>query len=132
MREQSLGIIREFKTRNFRVIVDAVEDYDVDLSFDDTGEVRAKLESGEYVCFTARARVIHNALGEVGTDYLGGCIYSSLDEFQDHRECAAQTRKLRESGSNAVCGSYFADMVAESIKGARATIRKSQAIRVRK
>lgn len=55
---QSLGTIREFKTKNFKVIVDAVEDFDLDLSWDDTGEVRDKLERGVYISFTARVRVL--------------------------------------------------------------------------
>lgn len=110
MREH-LGTIREFRTANFRVIIDAIGDLDIDLSWDDTGEVRAKLESGEYVCFTARARVIHPELGELASDYLGGCIYASLAEFEDHRECGKATRELRAQGSDAVCGSYFSDMV---------------------
>lgn len=131
MNAQALGTIREFKTRDFHVVVDAFEDYDCDLSFDDTGEVRQKLETGEYVCFTVRARVIHKQLGEIGADYLGGCIYGSLEEFQDHRRCAAETRKLRASGSNAVCGSYFADMVSECIREARKTLRTAKQIRVR-
>jgi hypothetical protein len=116
---QILGTIRTFRTANFRVIVDALEDYDADLSWDDTGEVLAKLQSGEFICFTVRARVIHDELGEVASDYLGGCIYSSIDEFQDHRECGAQTRKLRAEGSDAICGSYFADMIGEVCRAAR-------------
>jgi hypothetical protein len=127
----SYGTIREFKTPNFRVVVDAVKDDCTDLSWDDTGEVLAKLESGEYLAFGVRARVFHKDLGEVSADYLGGCIYESIDAFQDHRECGAQTRKLRESGSNAICGSYFHDMITESIREARKAILKAQGIRVR-
>ena len=101
--------IREFRTANIRVIVDAIEEYDVDLSWDETGEVLAKLESGEYISFCARARVIHDEHGEIASDYLGGCIYSDVSEFEDHRQCAAETRRLRSEGRNAICGSYFAD-----------------------
>jgi hypothetical protein len=98
MANQSLGTIREFKTARFRVLADAIEDYDVDLSFDDTGEVRRKLESGEFTCFTARVRVFFDG-HEVGSDYLGSCIYRSLEEFQDHRECGVQNRKrIKQEG----------------------------------
>lgn len=131
MKAQVLGTIREFKTDQFHVIVDALEDYDIDLSFDETGEVREKLESGEYIGFCARVRVLHETLGEVSSDYLGGCIYASLEEFEDHRECGKETRGLRAKGSSAVCGSYFADMVREAISNARKAIKGAQTIYVR-
>ncbi len=126
-----IGTIREFKTENFRVIIDAVEDYDMDLSFDETGEVLSKLQSGKYVGFCARVRVMHSKLGEIGSSYLGGCIHESIEQFQDHRECAAQTRKLCADGSSAVCGSYFSDMIREAISDARATIEASKSIKLR-
>lgn len=88
---QSIGIIREFETENFRVVIDAVEDFDVDLSFDETGETRRKLENGSLVCFTARARVFLNG-AEVSSDYLGSCIYESLKAFMDHKECGKANR----------------------------------------
>ncbi len=114
-----LDTIRTFRTANFDVTIDALEDYDLDLSWDDTGEVLAKLQSGEYVAFCVRARVTHPEFGELATDYLGGCIYASPAEFQDHRECGKHTRELRAKGSNAVCGSYFSDMVKNVCREAR-------------
>jgi hypothetical protein len=128
---RKVGTIREFKTRNFRVIVDAVEDDDLDLSWDDTGEIREKLENGELMNFSVRARVFHKELGELSADYLGGCIYESPADFMDHMECAEQTRKLREQGSDAVCGSYFADMVRQSVKDARKALIAAKGIKVR-
>lgn len=119
----SLGTIREFRTAQFRVIVDAIEDDSPDISFDETTETRDKLESGEWVIFCARARVIHHELGELSSDYLGNCIYTSVDAFMDHKACAAETRKLRTNGSNAVCGSYFADMVKTVCHDARQRLR---------
>lgn len=131
MNPQVLGTIREFKTAQFRVVVDALEDYDMDLSFDETGEVREKLESGEFIGFCARVRVLHDTLGEVSSDYLGSCIYSSLEEFEDHRECGKETRRLREQGSSAICGSYFSDMIREAVSSARKAIQGAQNIYVR-
>lgn len=127
----SIGTIREFRTKHFSVIVDAIDEDYPDLSWDETGETQDKIESGEYILFCARARVIHVDLGEIGSDYLGNCVYESLESFEDHRECAAYTRELRKSGNNAVCGSYFADMVAESIRQARETLRNAHNIYVR-
>lgn len=125
-----IGTIRTFKTNRFSVVVDALYDDDVDLSFDDTGELLEKLQSGEYTAFAVRARVLLDG-SEVASDYLGGCIYADIAEFQDHRQCAAQTRKLRADGSNAVVGSYFAEMVHNVISEARRNIAKLQSVHVR-
>lgn len=115
----TLGTIRTFRTANFRVIVDAIACDSLDLSWDETGEVREKINNGELLAFDVRARVVHDDLGEIASDYLGGCIYESLEAFMDHKECAAQTRKLRAEGSNAVVGSYFSDMVRNVCRDAR-------------
>lgn len=125
-----MGTIREFRTRQFTVIIDAIEDDAPDLSFDNTGEVRAGLESGRYVIFTARARAFHLGV-ELASDYLGGCIYESLDAFQDHKECGAQTRKLRAEGNAAVVGSYFAGMVSEVCRTARKALCGMRTVKVR-
>ena len=123
-------IIRKFETRNFTIIIDAIDDYDIDLSFDETGEVMEKLESGEYQSFAVRAKAFLNG-NEIASDYLGGCIYENVGQFQDHRECGAQKRKLREQGSTAICGSYFADMVKTVCREARAVVRNMQSVKVR-
>jgi hypothetical protein len=98
--EQGIGIIRAFETENFRVVVDALPEDDLDLSWDEDGETARKLESGLLVAFVARARVILKETGEeLAADYLGGCVHEDLDAFQDHRQCAAYTRKLiRQNG----------------------------------
>lgn len=98
MDNQSLGTIREFNTRNFRVVVEAEEDWDVDLSFDETGRVRKQLESGELVAFQVAARVYFQG-DEIGADHLGGCIYKNIEAFQDHRECGQENRKrIKQEG----------------------------------
>lgn len=94
MANQSLGTIREFKTENFQVIVDAVEEFDLDLSWDEDGSQTRKIENGSLIAFCARARVFLNSTGqELASDYLGNCIYESLEAFEDHRECGAANRK---------------------------------------
>jgi hypothetical protein len=76
----TLGIIREFRTPNFTVRVTAEEDNYLDLSFDDDGSVREGLNSGELIAFCAKAAVYCQGT-ELATDYLGGCIYRSIAEF---------------------------------------------------
>ena len=94
----TIGIIREFKTQNFHVKVDAIEETDLDLSWDDDGYTKRGLEDGSLIAFVARARVYFRGL-EVSSDYLGGCIYKSLEDFADHKECAKQNRDmLRREG----------------------------------
>lgn len=136
MRTEVLGTIREFRTAHFRVIADAIEDYDMDLSWDEGGSTRAGLESGKYIGFCARVRVIHDTLGEIGCDYLGGCIYESLESFEDHRSAAAESRKVnakrkRQKKGQVVIGSYFADMVRSSVAEARKNLATAKTIKVR-
>jgi hypothetical protein len=92
MANQSLGTMREFKTKNFRVVVDAIEEFDLDLSWDEDGSQARRIDSGELIAFCVRARVFFQGI-EVGSDYLGNCIYESLKAFEDHRECGAANRK---------------------------------------
>jgi hypothetical protein len=94
----TIGTIREFKTQNFHVKVDAIEETDLDLSWDADGSTQRGLENGSLVAFCARARVYFRGL-EVASDYLGGCIYKSLEDFADDKECAKQNRDmLRREG----------------------------------
>lgn len=114
--------IREFKTKHFRVIVEAQPEYDLDLSFDETGETAKKIDSGEYVAFCACARVEFLPTGQtIATDYLGNCIYKSLDDFMDHRECGKLNRKWAKQGKQGHCGSYFHQMISTVCEEARKT-----------
>ena len=126
----TLGTMRIFKTQNFTVIADAVKETSPDFSWDETGEILTKVDNGEYLCFTARVRVLlHDR--EVGTDYLGNCIYASLDAFMDHRACGKQNREYAAQGKEGRCGSYFSDMIHSAIAEARKTLTGERQIRVR-
>jgi len=127
----TLGTIREFHTGQFTVIVDALPDPDGDLSFDETGEIMADIESGDLILFAARARVIHRDLGEIASDYLGSCIYKNFDAFMDHKECGVQNKEWAARGDRARCGSYFSDMVATVCSEARQAIDAAHGIKVR-
>lgn len=119
--------IYRFKTRNFLLVVDAVEETDPDLSWDETGETREKLERGDYLMFAARVRVIERNTGaELAADYLGNCIYETPAAFMDHRGIK---EKARKDGRN--YGSYFTDMVRQACKEARTQLCAMQKIPVR-
>jgi hypothetical protein len=131
----SIGTIRQFRTKRFRVIVDAVADDscldDLHSEPEDQQEIADNLDSGKWVLFTVRARAFLDG-NEIASDYLGGCIYSSIAEFQDHRQCAAETRRERAKGrADVVVGSYFADMVRNVCTQARATLHDYQSIYIR-
>lgn len=124
--------IRTFETANFKVSVDAEYDFDLDLSFDEDGSVLKNLESGKLIAFQVAVTVTHKQTGmELGTDYLGGCIYRSLDEFADHRECGKQNREYERKGDDGRCGSYFSDMIHSAIAEARENRRKLAIPRLR-
>ncbi len=107
-------------TANFTVALAYEWDNDMDLSWDDTGEVREKIESGEWGHYTFAVTVTENATGaEIGADYLGGSIYADPREFMDHRACGRQNRELAARGETGRCGSYFTDMVSAAISEAR-------------
>ena len=129
MRNQ-YNIIREFKTKNFTVRVTAEEENDLDLSFDDTGEIREGLESGKFVAFCAKAAVYFRG-NEIATDYLGNCIYESPESFMDHRECGKQNREYARQGKDGSCGSYFAGMIRTAIAEARKEIAKFKTVYMR-
>jgi hypothetical protein len=126
----NLGTIRKFETENFTVIVDAQEENDLDLSFDEDGSVAEGLDSGKFVAFVARARVLFHG-EEIAVDYLGGCVYESIEEFMDHRECGRANRTFEEHGQSGRCGSYFTDMIHTVVTEAREHLAKMKAVRVR-
>ena len=121
--------IREFKTKNFRVIAQAFpEDEPVDV--DDDGETQQAVDKGIYVHFRVEVRVLYKG-NVLGTDHLGGCIYESIADFMDHKECGEQNRKWAEQGESARCGSYFTDMINIAIAEARKTLADYRNVYVR-
>lgn len=125
-----IGTMRKFRTANFTVIVDALPEDDLDLSWDEDGSVAEGIDSGKYVAFVARARVIMDG-EEIGSDYLGGCIYESLESFMDHRECGRENRERARKGETGRCGSQFSGMISEAINEARKHLAKIQRVKVR-
>lgn len=93
-----------FSTKRFTVRFEALPEYDLDLSWDENGETAAALDVGEAVAFCAKVSVILDGY-EIACNYLGQCIYNSFEEF---------TTKYKHD--------YFADMLRETIREARAEI----------
>lgn len=108
-----------FKTPHFTINWDVAPEDDLDLSWDDTGEVRDKLERGVYSAFQSRM-IVYCDGAEVGTDYLGGSVYENVRDFRDHFGMNGKGH-----------GSYFSDMVREAIREARASVAKFQSIKLR-
>lgn len=73
-------VMREFRTKNFRVVCSIEPDSDVDTSFDETGETADKIESGEWEAFQTSVTVYCKG-AEIGADYLGGSIYADPADF---------------------------------------------------
>lgn len=120
--------IRTFNTANFKVVVDAVEDFDLDLSWDESEEVADKLDRGLLMSFGVVAKVYHKPTGiELGNDSLWGCIYESTSAFMDHKECGLKNKELAASGETGRCGSYFKDMVSSAISEARKELQNIKA-----
>ena len=125
-----------FETANLRVTYDVAPEDDLDLSWDDDGSTREGLESGKYVAFVARVRVVHKTTGaELGVDYLGSCIYESAEAFISHRDPDPMNRNcslMREArGANACIGHDFPDMVSSAIHEARKQLATLRTMKLR-
>lgn len=121
-----------FQTKNFRVEYAVAPDYDLDLSWDEDGSTREGLERGDLYAFVAHVKIVHLPTGAIlGEDYLGSCIYKNAQEFMDHRQCGAENRRLRATGSDSRCGSYFTDMISEACAAARTEVAKMKNIHLR-
>ena len=122
-----------FSTARFRVVCEIEPDFDLDLSFDDTGEVAEKLESGEYTAFQTRVAVYLDG-NQIAADYLGGSIYANPEDFvTDHRDPDPMNRNSSlmraERGDNVSICHYFPGMVSEAIAEARKALSNVPTIR---
>lgn len=112
-----------FNTAHFRVVWSITPCYDLDLSWDESGEVAGQITRGELDAFDSAIKVYHRPTGlELGAAYLGQSIYANPAEFRDHIGIKAKSRR---DGRN--YGSYFPGMVREAIAEARATLAQLKA-----
>lgn len=70
---------------------------------EDAPQICEDIDSGKYEWFVARVQAFKNGI-ELGTDYLGGCLYESPMQF------------VKDSD-------YYGDMVQSAIKEAKANIQ---------
>jgi hypothetical protein len=103
-----------FNLGRFSIHADIEPCSDLDLSFDENGEVASKLASGEYEAFNTRVSVWLNGV-MIGSDWLCESIYANpVEFFSEHVGLAI---KSRADGRN--YGAYFPSMVKEAIAEAR-------------
>jgi hypothetical protein len=113
----------EFRTEQFHIVAYIELEDDTDLSWDDTGEVREKLESGEYEAFGTEV-IVYWRGNEIAADYLGGSIYANpRDFFREHRSDDPMNRNCSimraANGENCAICHYFPDMVRQVVAEAR-------------
>jgi hypothetical protein len=107
--------IWKFDTAHFSIILDAELESDPDLSWDESGEVREKLASGEWTNYCFCLRVLLNGR-EISADYLGNSIYADATEFcREHYGLATKPR-----AAGVLYGAYFPDMVRTAVHATRA------------
>lgn len=118
-------LVWSFDTKNFSVRLECRPEDWPDLSWDETGETQAKIESGEWGNYVFSVRVLYKGT-ELAADYLGNSIYADPKDFRDHLGLAA---KSRADGCN--YGSYFTDMVRTAIAEARQEAERLRSIPLR-
>lgn len=114
----------KFETAQFVIRAVIEQDYDLDLSWDDDGETRAKLESGEYQSFGTTVTVSTRSGHELASNSLWGSIYADPREFfTAHRDADPMNRncsimRATKGSSTCICH-YFPGMVTDVVQEAR-------------
>jgi hypothetical protein len=128
-------IMWSFQTKNLRVTASVETSAYVDVSFDESGETAAKIDSGEWTVFDTTVVVYYRGT-KIGDDSLCQSIYANPAEFfRDHRDPDWTNRncsRMRAAkGDNVVIGHYFPDMVRIVLREARDNLFQLQAVRLR-
>ncbi len=124
--------IWQFNTAHFRVAFETLPEDDLDLSWDESGEVAESIESGELTAFVARVAVyLKDGELALGVSYLGNCVYESAEQFYvSHRDSDPANRNctaMRAArGENVVICHYFPSLVREAVAAARKNLRQPQ------
>lgn len=122
----------EFNTARFAVRCTAEEEWDCDLSWDDTGETAEKINSGEWCIFCAKVAVLLDGR-EIAADYISQCIYADPSEFVTaHRDPDPLNRNCtigKAARDGAFICHYFPDMVSIAIGEARKALANVPTLR---
>ena len=115
-----------FKTKRFTISLILSESDDLDLSWDNEGEVRENLESGFWQAFDSEVRVSLDG-HTLASDYLSQSIYENPSDFwTGHRTSDPMDRNCSimraKRGENVCICHYFPDMVRQAIREARAAL----------
>jgi hypothetical protein len=112
-----------FETANYEVLGQVSDCTDDPADHFEFPEDIDAVRDGKVYWFDARVIVKKNG-HTVGSDYLGGCSYASIEEFfASHRDRDPSNRNtLALKATNTVICHYFPSMVAEAIADARRTI----------
>ena len=127
----------KFKTARFIVElqINELDSFEYDGE-DESGEIQAKLDSGEFVAFESLVTVrLKNGL-LCGSDSLVGSVYAREDVkdfWTAHRDSDPLKRNCSimkaARGANCSIGHYFPDMVSLAISEARETLDNLPAMR---
>ena len=124
-----------FDTENIQVLFEITDCDDPPYDWMDK-EIADDIISGKYNWFDARIRVITQCGQELGSDYLSGCSYNSVDEFiSSHRSRDPMNRNCtimrKANGDNMSICHYFPSMVYEAVAMARESLKSLKSIPVR-
>jgi len=136
------NILWTFKTKNFETVLSWEYEECPDLSWDETGEITEKLNSGELGNFTFWVHVFGPNGQELACESLGNSIYADPSVFaRDHRDsdpmnrnCTLMRAAWRGEGDPSAKVSishYFPGMISEAIGGARKALAGLQSVRLR-
>ena len=128
-------LMYRFAIGRFEIRAEIFPSHDVDVSWCETGETAANLESGLWEAFDTKVSVLLNGV-EIGADWLCQSIYADPTEFfSSHRDpdpmnrnCTVMRAAWRGEGNPdakvSICH-YFPGMVSQAIAEARQWIASS-------
>ena len=101
------------KIGNVEILLEALEPFGFDWSWDEDGTARAAVEAGTLTAFDAKVSVQRKGV-EIGAAYLGGCVYESLEDFRTS-DFIVNGKSPAFPGAQ----SYVRDMMHEALSAAR-------------
>lgn len=115
-----------FSYGRFTLVAEIEPSQDLDLSWDEDGEVAENLDNGTYLAFDTRVSVWFKGV-MIAQDWLCQSIYADPEEFfTSHRDPDPMNRNCSimraAKGENVAICHYFPSMVHEAVSMARAWV----------